>query len=1032
MDLTSFALERRTVAGTLIVLLIFAGLSAYLSSPRQMDPGFVVRTAFIQTQFPGASPERVEQLITDPIEKAVQEIPELDFVSSESSTGLSVVYVNIREEFKVMRPIWDKLRRKIDGIRGDLPEGIQGPNINDEFGDVYPIMYSLTSDGFSYMELKETADEIRDELLRIKGVAKVEIIGAQEERLFVEYNNAALAQVGLSPVALQQTLAARNIIQPGGEIDVANETIALEPSGNFGSVAELGRTMVRSPKNGELIYLEDITKIYRGYIDPPEGMVRVEGTPGLTLAISMAEGNNLIELGEHVDALFVTLPAIYPIGLDFFRTYYQPTAVEAKVADFASNVFQAVLIVLVVMLLTLGLRTGLVVAALIPATMMITFFFMGLFEIQIDQMSLASLIIALGLLVDNAIVVSESIMVRMAAGEKPVKAALAATSELKVPLLIASLTTCAAFLPIRLAESAVGEYTGVLFSVVSITLLCSWGLALTMIPLLCINFLKPKAEDQTFDSKFYKGYRSLILGVLRNRWLSIGLATAGFFLGIQLYRFVPQIFFPDQGTDFFLAGFSLPQGTSIETTQKMTADIDNFIATELRSSTNDEGESTDGIDTWTTYIGVTPPRFTLGYNPGAAKPGFSDYLIRANNANAVPELMRKLEAYAVERYPDVQPDIRLLGNGPPVTKPIEVRLSGKDTERLFEVVDDVKQWLAERKGTRFIEDDWGPRVKKFLIDIDENRARRANLSNQDVAISLQTFLSGFETTRYREDDKTIPVLLRSEAQGRRNIDRLDSLDVFGQTAETSVPLDQVADVELQWEISEIKRRGRSRTVTISSELVEGLTAAEVNAEFVPWLEEQQKEWGVGYRYELGGEKEGSEKANQSIADKLPIAGLFIVMLLVWQFNSIKKPLIVLTTILLALVGVAIGLIVMRSYFGFMTLLGIVSLAGIVINNGIVLIDRIDLEREENGLSPAHAIIQAAQQRFRPILLTTATTVASLIPLYASGEAMWQPMAVAIMFGLVFATILTLGFVPLMYSILFKVDFSDYHYDAYRA
>ena len=936
MDLTSFALTRRTVMTTLIALLVAAGLSAYQTSPRQMDPGFIVRTAMITTQFPGASPERVEMLITDPIEKAIQEIPELDFVSSESSTGLSVVYVNIREEFKKMRPIWDNVRRKVDGVAPNLPQGIRGPTVNDEFGDVYPIMYSITSDGFSYVELKETADEIRDALLRIKGVAKVEILGAQEERLFVEYNNATLAQLGLTPMALQGSLASRNIIQPGGEIDISTETIALEPSGNFASVQELSRTLIRAPLTDDLIYLEDIAKVYRGYIDPADGVVNVEGHPGLSLAISMAEGNNLIELGEKVDAFFVSLPENYPHGYDFYRTYYQPSEVEQKVDDFVSNVFQAVAIVMAVMLLSLGLRTGLVVASLIPATMLITFFIMSLLGIQIDQMSLASLIIALGLLVDNAIVVSESIMVRMQGGETATEAAIGATKELKVPLLIASLTTCAAFLPIRLAESAVGEYTGVLFSVVSITLLTSWVLALTLIPLLCLRFLRPADEEQSFDSRFYQLYRNIIVKILKNRYVSLALVAVLFVGGMQLYRFVPQIFFPDQGTNFFLAGFSLPSGTSIETTRSMVDDIDQYIDAELRAE-----EDQEGIQSWTSYVGITPPRFTLGYNPGAAKPGFSDYLIRASSADAVPELMAKLESYAIDNYPDVQPDVRLLGNGPPVTKPIEIRLSGKDSARLFDIVDDVKGWLAQREGTRFIEDDWGPRVKKFLVKVDEDRARRAGISNEDVAVSMQTFLSGFETTQYREDEKIIPVLLRSVAQSRRNIDRLQTLDIFAMAEGRSVPLRQVADIELTWEPSEILRRDRYRTVTISSELVEGLTAAQVIGEMTPWLEEQKKKWGVGYRYEFGGEVEGSQKANASIGDKLPIAGLAILMLLVWQFDSLRKPVIVLTTILLALVGVGIGLVVMRSYFGFMTLLGVVSLAGIVINNGIVLLDRIE-------------------------------------------------------------------------------------------
>jgi len=1021
MSLTSFALERRTVTGTLIVVLLFAGIGAYNDAPRQMDPGFIIRTAMITTYFPGASPERIEQLITDPIEKVVQEIPELDWVNSESRTGVSVIYVNIREEFKDMRPIWDDLRRKVDSVAPSLPEDITGPIVNDEFGDVYPIMFSMTGDGFSYMELKEIADDIRDEILRIESVAKVDILGAQEERLFVEYNNAVLSRLGMTPKFLKDSLQQRNIIQPGGEIDIETESIALEPSGNFASVDELRRNIIRLPNTDELVYLEDIVDISRGYVDPPEGLVRLDGRAGLTLAVSMAEGGNLIQLGERLEEFFQYIQEQYPHGVDFYRTYFQPAAVDKKVSDFVESVLQAVAIVLVVMLLALGLRTGLVVATLVPTTMIIAMWGMSIFDIQIDQMSLAALIISLGLLVDNAIVISESIMVRMAAGDKGVPAALGATKELRVPLLIASLTTSAAFLPIRLAESAVGEYTGVLFSVVTITLLISWVLALTMIPLLCVSFLKPKPVEDPFDSRFYRFYRRTIMGILRHPVLSIAIAVMGFFAGMQLYKFVPQIFFPMQASNFFVAEFMFPPGTAIRTTEAMIEDMDSYIQSDLSAE-----ENKDGITHWASFVSTTPPRFNLGYNPNAPKPRFSETMIHTTTPAIVPELTNKLERYVTERYPDVRPHVRSLGNGPPVTKPIEVRISGKDVDRVFEIADTVKQWLNARDDTRNVGDDWGPWVKKMVIEVSEDRARRAGITNEDVATSLQTFLSGYETTQYREDDKIIPVVLRSVAEGRRNIDRLATLSVFSQDG-TSVPLTQVASGVLEWEPAEILRRDRYATVTIDSETVEGVTAFDVIAEIEPWLEEQKKEWGIGYRYEFGGEVEGSGKANASIAEKLPIAGMVILILLVWQFNSLRKPAIVLATILFALVGVGIGLIVMRSYFGFMTLLGVVSLAGIVINNGIVLIDRIDIEQTENGLSPPHAVIQAAQQRFRPIMLTTATTIASLIPLYAGGEAMWQPLAVAIMFGLAFSTMLTLGFVPLMYSLFYKVSFKDFAY-----
>ncbi len=1018
MSLTAQAIRRNRVTGVFIVVLAAAGVAAYGDMPRQMDPGFIVRTAQIVTNFPGASPERVEQLVTERIEKVVQEIPELDNVVSQSRTGVSIVNVNVREEFKEMRPIWDNLRRKVDRIRGELPEGTIGPTVNDEFGDVYGIIYTMTSDGFSYAEMKDVGDEIRDELLRVADVAKVEILGVQPEHVFVEYNNARLAQLGLSPTALQQILEARNIILPGGDIDVEGESIALEPSGNFVSVSELGRTLIPIPGGSDVAYLEDIATITRGYEDPPGSIVRSSGAPALSFAIAMSEGGNLIELGDRVAQFFEALPGQYPHGLDFERTFFEPQTVSDRVDDFVSNVAQAVAIVLGVMLLSLGLRTGLVVAALIPTAMVITLLVMSIAGISIDQMSLAALIIALGLLVDNAIVVSESIMVRMAAGERAFDAAVSSARELQLPLLISSLTTAAAFLPIFLAESAVGEYTGVLFVVVSITLLVSWLLALTMTPLLCTAFIRPTKDKESFDTPLYRAYRAALTFVLRRRAMSLAVVVVVFLGAMQLFRFVPQIFFPPQDRGLFLAEFSLAPGTSIDRTERMAERIDAFIRKELRVGP----KKTEGIEVWTDYIGATPPRFVLGYGPEPPKPSRLEMVVNATSIDVCPRLMKRLDQFAVENFPDVKTHIRYLTNGPPVDKPVQIRLSGKDPERLFEIVEQVKTKLRNTSGARNIGDDWETRVKKLVVSIDEERARRAGVTNLDVAVSLQTFLSGLETTQYREGDKVIPIMLRSVAADRRDIDRVETLNVFSQRTGESVPLRQVADVKPAWQPAEILRRDRYRTVTVESDVDADHTAADVIRVIQPWLEAQRAEWGIGYRYELGGEVESSGEANASIGEKMPIAGLIIVLLLVWQFNSLRKPILVLATIPLALIGVVVGLLVMRSYFGFMTLLGVVSLAGIVINNAIVLIDRIQIELDEFGRSPQAAILEAAQRRLRPILLTTATTVASLIPLYLGGGPMWEPMAVAIMFGLVFSTALTLGVVPLLYAILFRVPF----------
>lgn len=1015
MTVTSYALKKSRVTGVFISVLLFSGTTAYLAMPRQMDPGFVIRAAQVVTVFPGASPDRVEQLVTDPIEQAVQAISELDFVSSKSRTGVSVVSVNVREEFKDVRPIWDSLRRKIDAIKVNLPSGIQGPDINDDLGDTYPMFFSMTGDGFSDRELAEYAETIRDQLLHIDGVGKVEVIGDQDERIFVEYSNRRLSQLGLSPGQIKNDLQARNIIMPGGQVDIGDETLVLEPSGNFVSVEDLNRTLVRLSEGG-LAYLGDIVNVRRGYVDPPTGLVRVNGRRAVTFAISMSEGNNLIELGQRIQDFFAGLPAYYPHGIDFELTYFQPKDVDQKVGDFVSSVLQAIAIVLVVMLLFLGFRTGLIVSSLIPCAMVIAMLILSVIGESINQMSLAALIIALGLLVDNAIVVSELVMVRMGQGESGFDAAVSACKELQTPLLVSSLTTAAAFLPIYLAESAVGEYTGALFTVVTITLLVSWGLALTLIPLLCASFLKvqPTASD-TFDSKAYAIYRASLGFALKHRLASIVVVIATFAASLPLWGLVPQIFFPSEEVPFFMAGMNLPPGTNIEATMKMSDEIDHFIETELVEK--------HGVTSWTTFIGETPPPFQLGYTPAPSDGGYCELMVNTKDVALVHGAMQALHRFALGRFPNVQTDIRMLGAGPSAAKPVEVRISGPDTFKLFKIIDELSAEMEKSPAAYNIDNDWGPRVKKLKVAVDEARARRAGVTNQDVANAMRSFLTGNEATTYREDDETIPVVIRSVATGRRDLDRIRNLSIFTQQGRVS--LSQVASVGLAWEPSAILRRDRYRTVTLEAAVTPGYTAMEVFTAVQPWLEEQQEKWGLSYRWEFGGDFESSVKANASIADKLPLAGLVILLLLVIQFNSMRKTTIVLSTIVLALIGVVVGLVVMRSSFGFMTLLGVVSLAGIVINNAIVLLDRIQIEIDEGEVTPAEAIVLAAQQRVRPILLTTATTVASLIPLYISGGEMWRPMAVAIMFGLVFSTVLTLVVVPILYAVMFRISTRRY-------
>ena len=1015
MNITRLALENNRTTWVLIIALLFFGVVSFDKMPKDYDPGFIIRTAQVITYFPGASPKRVEELVTDKIEKVVQQLPELDFVSSTSKTGVSIVSVNIKESYKNMRPIWDNLRRKIESVESDLPSDALKPIVNDEFGDVFGVVIGLTAEGYSYREMEEVAEQVRDELLRLPEAAKVDIFGVQEQRVFIEFENAKLASMGISPGQLKDQLAARNIVNPGGSIYIDDETLALEPSGNFESVEDIANTIINVAGSEQVILLSDIAKVYRDYVDPAKVKVRVAQQEGMTIAISMRYGGNNLLLGEQVREAINYLETIYPIGIDFKLLSFLPQEVDDKVNDFVSNLVQAVLVVSVVMLFSLGLRTGLIVASLIPMSMVFGILVMSFFNISIDQISLAALIIALGMLVDNGIVMSENIMVQMERGKAAIDAAVDSAEELKIPLLVSSLTTGAAFLPIFLAESATGEYTASLFKVVTITLLCSWLLAMTMIPMLCVYFARVKKESTNFDSGIYLKYQQILSMLIKYRWMTVAACLGMLFIALQGLQYVPKLFFPPSDRDYFKIELELPIGTRLSSTEALVKDMETFIAQEL--VVNDEREH--GVTDWVSYVGNGGPRFLLTHSPEPTSSNYALMIVTTTSYKHIDEIMSQIEEYAIQRHPDLLLKQRKIENGSPIANPVEVRLSGSDMTILMGLVEKLKEKMRSTPGLKSISDDWGLPIKKLQIKINQTRARRAGVSSKDIASSLQTGLSGLELTKFREGDELIPVTLRSIAGDRQDIGKLEAMVVYAQATGKSVPLKQVADIEVVWESAQILRRDRLKSVIVGAQ-IEGITASEGFADIVPWLEAQKKEWPYGYNYALGGEAESSGKANQSIAEKMPIAVFIIVILLIGQFNSIRKSIIVLSTIPLGFIGVVAGLLIGQSFFGFMTLLGVISLAGIVINNAIVLLDRIKVELQLTPDTPVQAVIYAAQQRMRPILLTTTTTVLGLIPLYLGGGEMWEPMALSIMGGLVFSTILTLGVIPVLYALFYRL------------
>ncbi len=1036
MSFSQFAVTNNRLTYSLVGLLMLLGISSYFSLPKDENPAFTIRTAVISTYWPGASPERVEQLVTDKIEQVVQQMPELDFLTSTTQGGSSSIFANFQQSYKDMQPIFDDLRRKVESTANELPRDVIGPFVNDEFGDVFGIIYTLTGDGFDYTELKLVADDVRDELLLLDQVAKVEIAGDQTETIFIDYNNARLRELGLSPQQLGNTLASVNILSSGGNVVIGSSRLTLEPSGNFESLDDIKRVIVSIPGSTEGVYLEDIADIYRGYVSPPDSKVHATGKPALTVSISMKEGGNILSLGDDLKAIMPDIKARYRHGIELTQIMFQPDIVDASVDSFMINLLQAIGIVLIVMLVFLGIRTGVVVAALIPGAMAITFVVMPMFDVGINKISLAALIIALGLLVDNGIVMSEGILVRMQKGEERIKAVIATGKELMIPLLTSSLTTSAAFLPIAMAKSMIGEFTADLAIVVTMTLIISWLLAMSFIPLLASALIKVKPQNpdngDAFSGKGYAGYRVLLNFALKYKILFLTLIIALFVLSIKGLAYVPKTFIPASETPIVNAKFDLPVGTAIETTEAVALDIERFLTTEWAVSKEEAAAGKEGIFNWMTFVGTDAPRFVLSYSPGAPSTRHFALIANVTSVDLVPELSRSVNAYTREVYPDLEVQFKKLENGPSVAYPIQVRLLGKDKEILYGLSADVKQYLYSLPFVSAVSDDWGLQVKKLLIRIDQERARLAGVTSDDVAKSLTASLAGTDLTQFRENDKLIPVTLRSTASDREDLGKLEGITVYSSSTSAQVPLRQVADVEVVWQPGLIMRRDRLRAMTVNVQLNEGVTPTEANATLLPWLEEQSRKWPRGYRFEQGGEFEASGDATQSMVDELMLPLILIVLVLIAQFNSIRKPVIILCTIPLGMIGITMGLIIANSIFGFFTILALVSLAGIIINNAIVLLDRIKIETDENGLDERAAIFEACQQRLRPILLTTTTTVGGMLPLWISHDPMFETMAVSIIFGLIFATILTLVFVPVMYSIFFGVSFKGWDFKTHLA
>ena len=1031
MNLTQFAIERNRITFTVLAVIIIMGLVMYQGLSRDSMPPYTVRVASVVSQFPGASPERVELLVSDKIEKVAQELPELKEVTSTSRSGLSVVNVTLKDEVgpEQLQNVWDRLRRKLNDLKG-LPQGVNPSLKDDGIGDVYGIVVGLTSDGFSYAQMKEYADDIKDDLIKLEAAAKVELGGEQEERVFIEFDDALLNEYGLTSTKLQGIIASTNILSSGGEVNLSGERIILEPTGNFNNLSDIKQTLVPVGNGTQLIALDNITNVRKGYIDPTRQRVLVNGKNAISIHINLKKGANVFSLGEQVNEVMGKWEGKLPIGLDLIRLSSLDDYIDFKISDFIVNLIQSISIVLIVMLLFLGVRTGSVIASLIPIVTIMTLMLMGFISMGLNQVTLAALIMALGMMVDNAIVVAESIIVKMEKGVERKKAAIDSCSELFTPLLISTLTTSAAFLAFYMAESTMGDIVGPIFVVISLALLSSWLVALTVITMFCYLFLKVKKKgeakpgivDRIIDSlKVY--YKNLILRALANKYLVIVLIAVAFFVSLFGFTKIAFVFFPDSDRNMITVDVNLPLGTKIEETAAIVEQIDQFFTDSLLVNE----KRANGLVSWSSYIGEGPESYDLGYSPDEANSSYAHLLVNTSNAALNNQAIAIIDRFCFNTFPSADIKVGALAAGGGGV-PIEIKVSGGDSDELARIAKKIKAQLSTIQGTKNVKDDWGPKSKKLVIDIDQSRAQAAGISSQDIATSLKTVLDGFETGEYREGDKSIPVIMRSSSGQQQSLESLETLNVYSQNSGRSVPLLQVATIIPQWQYAKIKRLDIRRTVNVSSELTGDGNANAITASITPWLEGEKQNWADGYSYEFGGDAKNTAENMGAVIKYLPLSGFIILMLLIIQFNSFRKMVMVTSTIPLGVIGVVIGLLSFGEPFGFMPFLGVISLAGIVINNAIVLIDRIEIEQSELKRSEQDSVIAACLQRFRPILLATFTTVLGLLPLYLSGGEMWEGMAVSIMVGLLFGTIITLIFIPSFYSILFKVSYKGYQFN----
>ncbi|MGB6316660.1 MAG: efflux RND transporter permease subunit [Pseudolabrys sp.] len=998
-NLSQWALNNRSLTVYLMIVAVVAGLFAFVKLGRNEDPSFVIKTMVVQAAWPGASVDDMLKQVTERLERTLQETPKLDFLRSFTRAGVTTIFVNLKDSAgaREIPDIWYHVRKSIGDMRHTLPAGVVGPGFNDEFGDTFGIIYGFTADGFTHRELRDYVEDVRSKLLHVRDVSKIEILGAQDEKIFVEFRMEELASLGIDRSALIAALQAQNVVQPAGTIQTGNEALSLRVSGAFRSEEDVAN--VNFAVGGRMLRLSDIARVRRGFADPPQPLFRVNGQPAIGLAIAMRDGGDILALGRNVQRAIAEATADLPVGVEPKLVADQAATVDSAISEFMTSLWQAVGIILVASFVSLGFRPGLVIASAIPLTLVVVFSIMQISNIDMQRISLGALIIALALMVDDAMTTTDAMLTRLAQGDEKVQAATFAFRTYAFAMLAGTLVTIAGFVPVGFAASGAGEYTFSLFAVVTIALIVSWFVAVLFAPLLGVAILAPpKAAKSSEPGWVFRTYRAFLTWALRAKWLTLAVTLGMFVASLFAIRLIPNQFFPASDRPELLIDMTLPQNASIFASETVGRRLDDIL------------KDDPDVARWSTNVGRGAIRFYLPLNVQLPNNFFSQAVVVAKDVGARERLRVKLEKVLANEFPNLVSRVSTLELGPPVGWPIQYRVSGPEIAQVREIALKLAQVVAKNTQVVHVNYDWFEPARQVRIQIDQNEARLLGLSSQALAIVLNTVITGSAITQVRDDIYLVDVITRATDEERLSLDTLRSIQVPLTNGRT-VPLSQFASFTYDQEQPLIWRRDRVPTLTVQADVKTGVLPATVVEALGPSIAELNKTLQRPYRIAMGGVVEDSAKAQASVIAVVPAMLLIMFTVLMVQLRSFSRLFIVLSVGPLGLIGVVAALLLSGKPIGFVAILGILALLGMITKNAVILIGQIEAERNQ-GKDIWQATVDASSTRFRPIMLTAISTVLGMIPI--APTVFWGPMAFAIMGGLLVGTILTLVFLPTLY------------------